>query len=284
MNKIAYKFHLATATFIGDLFENRVEVYWYIKEKNSGDLVTPMLLKRYGFTPVHSYPREAKVFSCGSLLEKVPEDFSGFILGTGFMHGDSVRSFDKARILAVRGELTRNHVGAPKDTILGDPGLLVSRFFTRRQKKRYTLGVVPHYVDKKDVCIHTFCKRYSKEVLFIDIQQDPLTVLQKIDKCEFILSSSLHGLVFADSLDIPNIWMTLSGQVSGKGFKFYDYNSALKKKQNPVRILGDEKLSDLLAQACTPPSSLIVEIQNNLDRAYRVLRTEALHTKQQVIV
>ena len=131
MNKVNYKLHSISAALIGNVSGNRADAYWYIKEKNAGDLITPMLLKRYGFTPVHSYPAEAKIFSCGSLLEKIPAGFSGFIVGTGFMHGDSVRAFDKARILAVRGELTWNNIGAPADTVLGDPGLLVSKFLTK---------------------------------------------------------------------------------------------------------------------------------------------------------
>jgi pyruvyltransferase len=207
MNKVLYKLHLISASFTGHVHENKIEAYWYIKEKNSGDLVTPMLLKRYGFTPVHSYPGEAKVFSCGSLLEKIPADFSGFILGTGFMHGDSVRSFANARILAVRGEFTRNNIGAPIDTILGDPGLLVSRYLSRRKKKQYTLGIIPHYIDKKDIRIRKICKKYSKEILFIDVQHDPLSVLRKIDQCDFILSSSLHGLVFAACVPSSSIVM-----------------------------------------------------------------------------
>jgi pyruvyltransferase len=235
-----------------------------------------MLLKRYGFTPVHSYPKDAKFFSCGSVLEKVPADFSGFILGTGFMHRGSTRLFDKARILAVRGALTRDNIGASKNTILGDPGLLVSRFLTRRQKKQYVLGVVPHYSDKKDIRILKLCEKYSRDILFIDIQHDPLRVLRNIDKCEFILSSSLHGLVFADSLGIPNIWMTLSDRVGGKGFKFYDYNSALRKDQNPINISGDEKLSDLIAQANIASISIVEDVKDNLDHAYCLLRTEVL--------
>ena len=276
MKNTEYKLRHIAASFIGNVSRNKVEAYWYIKEKNFGDLVTPMLLKRYGFTPVHSYPNEAKVFSCGSLLEKVPADFTGIILGTGFMHADSTRSLRQARILAVRGELTRNNLGAPRETVLGDPGLLVARFLTGRRKKRYTLGVVPHYVDKKDKRIRKFCEKYSHEVLFIDVQRDPLAVLRQIDQCNFILSSSLHGLVFADSLGIPNVWMVLSDQVRGKGFKFHDYNSALMKKQNPVYVSGDEKPSDFIAQASLASSSFVEEIKNNLDQAYCQLRSELL--------
>ena len=277
MNRYNYQLQHTAASIVGELNHNKIKAFWEIRYSNPGDLVTPMLLKRYGFTPVHSYPQEAVIFSCGSLLEKVPLDFSGFILGTGFMYRESIRSFDQARILAIRGELSRNKIGAPKDTVLGDPGLLVARFLSKRQKKRYTLGIIPHYVDKKDIRISKLREKYTREVLFIDIQSDPVEVLRNIDKCEFILSSSLHGLVFADSLGIPNIWMILSERVSGGGFKFYDYNSALGKDQKPVAISGDETLSDLIMQANAPANSTVEALTNKLDHAFCLLREEVLH-------
>ena len=277
MNRYKYQLHHVVSSIVGDLHHNKIKAFWEIRHSNSGDWVTPMLLKRYGFTPVHSYPQETILFSCGSLLEKVPPDFSGFILGTGFMYPHSIRSFDQARILAVRGELSRNKIGAPEDTVLGDPGLLVARFLSRRQKKHYKLGVIPHYVDKKDIRIVRICEKYNREVLFIDIQRDPLEVLRNIDQCEFILSSSLHGLVFADSLGIPNVWMILSDRVSGEGFKFYDYNSALGKDQKPVFVTGDETPSDFITLACVPSISTVEALKNKLDHAFCLLREEVLH-------
>jgi pyruvyltransferase len=277
MNKYGYQLQHVAASFVGGLRHNKIKAFWEIRYSNSGDFVTPMLLKRYGFTPVHSYPQDALIFSCGSLLEKVPADFSGYILGTGFMYRDSIRSFDKARILAVRGELTRNKIGAPKDIVLGDPGLLVSQFLSSRQKKQYKLGIIPHYVDKKDPRIGRICEKYNRDVLFIDIQSDLLDVVRNIDKCELILSSSLHGLVFADSLGIPNVWMILSDRVSGEGFKFHDHNSALGKSQDPVFVTGDETLSDFMMRASVPSSSTVEELKNKLDHAFCLLREEVLH-------
>jgi pyruvyltransferase len=190
------------------------------------------------------------------------------------MHGDVIKSLPKARVLAVRGELTRNNIGAPKDTILGDPGLLVGNHMTKRHIKRFVLGVIPHITDKNDPRLQNLLTRYKKEILFINIQTNPLAVLEQIDQCEYILSSSLHGMIFADSLDVPNMWTILSGRVQGKGFKFYDYRSALKWEQDPVLISGDEKLSELIAHTSLPSSSVIEETKNNLDHAYLLLKQE----------
>ena len=278
MNKYQYRLTHIASSIVGNLYRNKIEAFWEIRYSNSGDLVTPMLLKQYGFTPVHCYPQEAAFFSCGSLLEKVPQDFSGFILGTGFMYRDSTSVFKKARIFALRGELSREKVGAPKGTILGDPGLLVARFLSRRQRKHYQLGIVPHYVDKKDGRIGRICEKYNREVLFIDIQKHPIEVLQNIDKCETIVSSSLHGLVFADSLDIPNVWVVLSDRVSGEGFKFHDYNSALGKNQSPVSITGDEAPSDFITQATAPSHLAVEETKNKLDQAFCQIKEELLHS------
>ncbi len=40
-----------------------------------------------------------------------------------------------------------------------------------------------------------------------------------------MVSSSLHGLVFAEAFDIPNLWIELSDKVIGNGFEFHDWFS-----------------------------------------------------------
>ena len=275
MNRYVYRLNHIAGSVIGKVFAKpKIEACWANKELNAGDLVTPMLLKRYGFTPVFSYRNEAVLFSCGSLLDKVPEDFSGFVLGTGLMRGDVIKSLPNAKILAVRGELTRDNIHAPKDTILGDPGLLVAKFLTKRHEKSFVLGVIPHITDKQDLRVQNLIRRHQKEVHFINIQANPLAVLKQIDQCEYILSSSLHGMVFADSLGIPNLWIILSDRVQGKGFKFNVYGSAVKWKRDPMLFSGDEKLSELITQTSLPSLSVIEEIKNNLDHAFRLLKQE----------
>jgi len=114
-------------------------------------------------------------------------------------------------------------------------------------------------------------KRYGDDVLVIDVMRNPLAVFEDIDKCDLILSSSLHGIVVADSLNIRNAWIHLSDRIVGKGFKFYDYFSAIGVRQNPLYIDGSESLSQLIKYSRKPPE-VIEAIKEELDSTFKSLR------------
>ena len=61
---------------------------------------------------------------------------------------------------------------------------------------------------------------------FIDVQNEPETVLKEISECENIISTGLHGLIIADSYGIPNCWCEISDKILGNRFKFHDYFSS----------------------------------------------------------
>lgn len=271
LERTAARWGSAIQDVAGAVKGNRVDAYWFVRVPNFGDLITPLLLERYGFTPVHGFLPQVRLVSTGSVLEKVPEDFEGTILGPGFMWAKSARRFPRARVLALRGALTLERTGASPQTPLGDPGLLVPRSMRRRQAKQFAVGIVPHYVDKADPRVAALLRRYPKEVLAIDVQQDPLVVLSEIDRCEGILSSSLHGLVAADALGIPGAWTILSGKVGGEGFKFRDHNSALHVDRPCISITGGEHLRDLVRQLHAPPSS-VAEVAGRMDQVFCSLR------------
>ena len=52
---------------------------------------------------------------------------------------------------------------------------------------------------------------------------NPLETATLIASCNFIISSSLHGLIAADSLNIPHVWMKISNKIIGGNWKFNDY-------------------------------------------------------------
>jgi len=95
------------------LKKNGVRAFWWSEVPNFGDRITPLLLRRYGFTPVPSLIDACKLVSTGSILDTLADDFSGTILGSGFILPGAPRHFEKARILALRGSCSWKRVGSP---------------------------------------------------------------------------------------------------------------------------------------------------------------------------
>jgi len=254
---------------------NLVNTYWYKGIPNFGDLLNPVLLKYYGMTPINKPRCDADILAIGSILDKVPEDYKGYILGSGLISRKIIK-FPNARIIAVRGELTRNLIGAPELTTLGDPGLLISKIYKKRYKKKFVVGLVPHYVDKEEKRIQQIYNRYPDNVLIIDVQRKPKEVFKDVSQCEFILSSSLHGIITADALGIPRGWIFLSDNVLGKGFKFYDYASSLQMDIEPIYLSGSESLRILTSLTQQIDNNFIEEIQFELDKVFRKVSREII--------
>ncbi len=272
--RTVYRIDRKINSIIGSVKKNGVRTFWWNKEINFGDLLGPSLLREFGFTPIHAQTYNAEVVTVGSVLHLLSENYTGYIVGSGIIEDNAFR-FPHAKILAVRGELTRERIGAPKGTILGDPGLLSDRLIKKRSHKRYTLGLIPHFFDMQDECIQAVVKKYPQEVHLINVKRGPLEVIREIDQCEYILSSSLHGMVVADSLGIPNTWMILSEKVRGAGFKFFDYASAFGCHYEPLKLTGVESLSELVGGTHNV-SENIEETKRGIEVAYRRLRDELL--------
>ena len=172
------------------------------------------------------HPQTADLAAVGSVAQNLGRAFAGHVWGVGLMF-DHVRvETPLAKVHALRGPLTaRRWEGLERRVPLGDPGLLAADAYsiTREMPPRYRVGLVPHYSDGDLLDVREWARAFCEEVTVIDICGRPRDVLEQMARCEHILSSSLHGLVFADSLGVPNNWVILSDRVQGGGFKFRDY-------------------------------------------------------------
>ena len=113
-------------------------------------------------------------------------------------------------------------------------------------KKKYTVGFIPHYVDQEHPWLNSMQKFLGdSECTIIDVRDSAENVTKKVAECELIIASSLHGIIVADSLNIPNVWIELSDKVIGGGFKFKDYNSAIDYEQPSLSIKEHTKFSDI---------------------------------------
>lgn len=156
------------------------------------------------------------------------------VWGTGFIAGGPPLEFSKRfKFHAVRGDSSRRGADLKAGSVpLGDPGLLVNRIIEPHDEfvsstRSYELGIVPHYIDQEAVNtdhLERIAERF--DTLWINVWDDPVKVAEQIGACERIISTSLHGCVVADALEVPNVWCELTNKVAGAGHKFWDYYTA----------------------------------------------------------
>lgn len=160
-----------------------------------------------------------------------------FTLGSGFIQNpydriESPKIFRKVTPIALRGKKTKECLekitGEKYNIALGDAGIFIDHFIKDETiTKKYKVGIVPHMEEKELPIIKNI---NNDDIKVIDIEDDYMNVIRTIAECDTILSSSMHGLIAADSLNIPNMWIKISNKLIGDDFKFLDYYSTYNKE------------------------------------------------------
>lgn len=198
-----------------------VRAFYWTGKPNFGDLLTPLLLRRFAHLNTELADIDHAPLVCvGSILNLLPASWSGVVAGTGKLNGGHVVNLPHATILSVRGPLTAPNVPVRS---FGDPGILANELVN--VDKAHNLGIVPHWSDTGLADRPEF-QKYRP--LIIDPSGDPLEVLKAIGSCRKIVSSSLHGLIVADAFGIPRrTEIAPRMQYEGGTFKFRDHAAAL---------------------------------------------------------
>ena len=219
--------------------------YWTLKP-NFGDLLSAYVVEKLtGLGVKHVYLRPGALdrpvvkllrrdrfsyFAIGSIIRRI--NSKSIVWGSGAFGTEGKHDFNpKAKILAVRGPLTRNLLrihGRNCPDIYGDPALIVPQLFNPPVKKKYRVGVILRWAeDEWDRA------NFSPDVKKINMSATDIEgTLEEMLECEAIFSSSLHGIVLADAYGIPSAWLS-STTPKGLHFKFYDYYISVGKIQKP---------------------------------------------------
>ena len=240
---------------------------YYAKVPNMGDLLNVAIIERLFGYKVHRHTfLTGELSAIGSGLGQftlrdnpfmaMAERISGFLFpsvtiwGTGFVcykQKDTPFYRRNMKFAAVRGELSKKRVenilGRKMDIPTGDAGILASYLLPEPLEKKYSVGIIAHYKEQDEPIFQQLMNAYPNS-LFIDVRQTPDAVIHQIASCECIISSSLHGLIIADSLYVPNIHIKVSDKLLGDGFKFDDYYSAYGL-EHPMLDLNKEDMPTL---------------------------------------
>jgi len=234
----------------------KINAIWY-RSENWGDALNPILIQYLsGLKPfliqddTINFKNESIYTVIGSILdwpilrnEKILRNT--IIWGTGFMYESGRLHGKPKQVCAVRGPLTRDNIlktGIKCPEIYGDPALLYPRIYKPEIDKKYRLGIIPHLLDKENEFIKMF--KDDSEVKIIDIEGSINLVIDQICSCKCIASSSLHGIIAADSYNIPSLYIKISEKVQGNGFKFRDYFGSVGRTESEPFIVSEKTMVD----------------------------------------
>lgn len=215
---------------------------------NLGDALSPVMVALLSSLPVvHTShdakgPRMAAVGTIGHMLHK--GDVT--IWGTGASRyanphaapGEPRLPFQpdpgtRYRVAATRGPVSRALFGeenAIGPAVFGDPVWLLPQFYRPEIPKRWDLGVIVHLSELNDKSLGATVRREFGRYHIPDEYADRVHIIrtrtpigavhlkERLDEilaCRRIVSTSLHGMVFAESYGIPCLYFAPRGRVRG---------------------------------------------------------------------
>lgn len=234
---------------------NGIPLFWWIRPSpgNMGDWLSPYILSKTTNRSVYySNTQESRIVALGSIAKFARDN--DFVWGSGISSEDTALS-PKADYLAVRGPHTAIAVkksGGVAPEVFGDPGILMPSLFmpsTKRESGRF--GLVRHFVHQDcDIDI-------GDDIVDINIllssPADIENFISQLNKCEAVVTTSLHVMILCISYNIPCRLIDIEGEsrsVHGDGIKYRDFYEGVGLKYMPhVSIKKKISSQDILAIA-----------------------------------
>lgn len=256
LGKLKRKFFRNRMSITGDEVKSkRVNLEWWNKKKNLGDVLSPVvcewMLASRGISLEQETTETKHLFGIGSVIGM--GNFDAVVWGSGVHTFKTIkdvveqRKYRKYDIRAVRGPITASVLEAcgyqcPK--VYGDPAVLMTEvYYPTEVEKKYKISAILHIehqnIEKPD------------DIHYIDMNTiDYKKVIDEIMVSEKIISSSLHGIILAETYGVPAVF--LSEGMEDELLKFYDWYYATGRRnvviantiQEAIEMFGME-LPDL---------------------------------------
>lgn len=225
IKKITNKY-LGKINEVETLKYNHVDFFYWRPasgELNFGDHLSYIIVNKILSDNNFSLEEETKVqkrlIALGSVIHFANEGDTIWGSGINGKVDPGLHKFKNLDVRAVRGPLTRDFLqkrGIKVPEIYGDPALLLPHLFKDRFKKQPEVPfvIVPNLHD-----LHIAKDKGWKNV--ISPMESWNKCISEIMKAEFVVASSLHGLIIAEAYGIPARYIRLSSEENL--FKYNDY-------------------------------------------------------------
>lgn len=227
-----------------------INLYYCQNIQNLGDELSKYITEKPSLQNTTYNPHQPKFLTIGSLLNFDLIHAPNIIWGTGTISPTATDRLPKifpikrniplffkrlgnhphtATVLATRGPLTQKQIlkwGISCPDIFGDPGILLPQIYFPNITKKHKIGVILHYTQEKLLKSQQI---HNPDVHLISIQRQGNIAIenfvQELLSCEVIYSSSLHGLILAQSYGIPAQWIQIRNHKihQNESHKFLDY-------------------------------------------------------------
>ena len=225
--------------------KNRVNLEAY-PIKNVGDTIGPIvagwLLDKKGIDPDKETAGTKHLLSVGSVITF--GRFDAVVWGSGIRDNDAEKKLKmkkrvyrrKLDVRAVRGPLTRKALqnsGYSCPEVYGDPAILMPLIYTpENAEKKYDISVILHHETAKNVKTDEKKQKFVLEINdetvrkndlhFIDPKtEDHKSFIDEIAASRLVISSSLHGIIFAEAYGVPAVFLNTG--VEEQNVKFNDW-------------------------------------------------------------
>ena len=145
----------------------------------------------------------------------------------------------KLDIRAVRGPLTKEQLekyGHYCPAVYGDPATLMPLIYNPDKKKKYDYLVIPQFIGEK-----AFRESYPTETMLSMNTNDYKHVIDEIVQSRIIYTSSLHGIILAETYGVPVVFFR--GLPKFKDFKYLDYYYSTGRKDIKIAESFEEALT-----------------------------------------
>lgn len=247
-----------------------IKMYFFDGTPNFGDLIGPWLASKLtGKSVVNIRNRNSStgaIYGVGSIINSITKDHKNSrIWGSGLITDARIekvmanlKEASVEKITSVRGKVTAKYLrdyGFNVPEIYGDPALIFSDLYT--PKKTDVTGkkvIVPHYIHYK-----LFKNLDLQDYHIVNVKDDVTDVIDQIAGASSVISTSMHGLILAQSYQVPWLHLHILDDLKlvGDDFKFKDFFTTLDvNKVSQVKImlseLSQQKIDNISKQAYLP--------------------------------
>ncbi|WP_421708512.1 polysaccharide pyruvyl transferase family protein [Algihabitans sp.] len=173
----------------------------------------------------------------GTVLDhQIPSSTKVYVLGAGAGYGPPKDITALGwRVYGVRGPITARLCGLSRDTVIGDPAMLLPDVFpvsrpdqTAKRKVIY----LPHVHSVANAPWQEVCD--AAGVVLVDPRHPSKTVVEEIASADLVLAEAMHAAIIADAYRVPWLPVWTSNRINA--LKWSDWSLSLNITLAPHRL------------------------------------------------